>query len=130
MTKVFVYGTLKSNYYGKSIFSKNQFISIGATVPIMNLAHRGFPVATFAEKYPDKPAGKIVGEIYEVDERQLDGLDQYEGYPTFYSRQEITVTDEGDQPHECLIYIGEGAASPDLPFVEPNETGFIIWNRG
>ena len=88
MTRVFVYGTLRAG-------QPNHRLLRGATA---------FGAATTAEPFvmhdlgafPAIVAGgatPIAGEVYEVDADTLRALDRLEGYPGFYDRVEVGLTD-------------------------------------
>lgn len=51
---------------------------------------------------PD-PDAHVWGVVWEVSEEELERLDTYEGHPTFYRREEVTVQTPGG-PETCLTY--------------------------
>ncbi|HEX2032253.1 MAG TPA: gamma-glutamylcyclotransferase family protein [Actinomycetota bacterium] len=55
-----------------------------------------------ANVQPD-PDGHVWGVVWEVTEEDLDRLDTYEGHPTFYRREQVTVQ-MGDEAVECTTY--------------------------
>jgi len=85
--KVFVYGTLKQGYgnHRLMIESKGKFLGKDKIVGYACINTRSFP---YAEK---KDGYKIIGEVYELMSNDLSLLDQLEGYPTHYSRSEVTT---------------------------------------
>ena len=114
MTKVFVYGTLKSGFgnhrlmEGRSTFItkdkiKGKMVSLG-----------GFPGVV-----PDDDRS-VVGEVYEVTDECLKALDRLEGHPSFYKRTPV-VTDNGLEV-DTYIYQGE---TKHRPLVETGD-----WPRG
>ena len=58
---------------------------------------------------------KVRGAIYEVTDACLSKLDRYE---TGYSRFNVTVFDEDNQPHQALTYIKTGQLQESLPSKE------------
>jgi len=48
---------------------------------------------------------KVLGAIYELSDRDLRRLDNYEGYPGNYNRLNVTVFDEDGNPVEAITYI-------------------------
>jgi gamma-glutamylcyclotransferase (GGCT)/AIG2-like uncharacterized protein YtfP len=48
---------------------------------------------------------KVLGAVYEISERDLKRLDEYEGYPTIYDRRKVTVWTETNEPVETITYI-------------------------
>lgn len=89
--KVFVYGTLKRNQPNHYWFSKPncgyaQFASTGKTLtkfPLVVATRYNIPFLL------NKPGcgNNITGEVFEVDARMLENLDDLEGYPDIYDRQ-------------------------------------------
>ncbi len=51
---------------------------------------------------PD-PDGRVWGIVWEVTDDDLEQLDTYEGHPTFYRREHVTV-ETADGPVECTTY--------------------------
>jgi gamma-glutamylcyclotransferase len=58
---------------------------------------------------------KVRGAIYEVGEACLRKLDRRE---TTYSRFNVTVFDEDNQPHQAVTYIKSGQLEESLPSKE------------
>jgi gamma-glutamylcyclotransferase len=58
---------------------------------------------------------KVHGAIYEVTDTCLRQLDKYE---TGYSRLNVTVFDEDNQPHQAVTYIKSGQLEETLPSKE------------
>lgn len=97
---VFVYGTLKNN-------EPNHYWLTDRTNGVSRLVAKG----KTNNKYPMfiatrfnipflvnlKATGNAInGEIYEIDDKMLGKLDELEGHPNFYLRQQITVdADDG-----------------------------------
>lgn len=48
---------------------------------------------------------KVYGVLYKVNQEVLDTLDEFEGYPTVFNRQMITVVDEENDNYDAWVYI-------------------------
>lgn len=84
--KVFVYGTLKEGHGNYEYFlrDKAEYLGDFNTNPIYTMVSLGgFPGVLRNGKT------SIKGEVYEVDKGTFSRLDGLEGYPTFYTREEI-----------------------------------------
>ena len=58
---------------------------------------------TYADIEP--AAGECVnGALYEISERDLENLDRYEGYPDYYTRNEVLVADNAGVFHKAWVY--------------------------
>ena len=51
-----------------------------------------------------KEGASIEGLIWSVTDHDESQLDCYEGYPTFYDKETMTVTDADGTPHEIMVY--------------------------
>lgn len=130
-TTVFVYGTLK----GMDLhhFRSAAFIGHAVTVPEFLLFDGGFPLAVpgedaaqIAVEYDRNVTGclgHIIGEVYEVDAQTVQGLDDYEGYPSFYTRAEypVKMLDVCPDDVTAWIYTGVGAKTgiPHRHLIKP-----------
>lgn len=98
---IFIYGTLMKGQ------SNHQFMIEQDARYIKELELEGFllydieglPMAVIS----DDPLEKIIGELYEIPEANLEAFDQLEGHPWFYERQ--TIDDLVDY-EEAFIYLG------------------------
>lgn len=84
--KVAVYGTLKQGHgnhdhflRGKTIVGNDQIK--GFTMYSLG----GFPACVPS----DDEDSRVIVEVYEVNDQELDALDGLEGYPRLYNRQEV-----------------------------------------
>lgn len=88
--KVFVYGSLLSGLHNHRVIESGELLGEHNTQPKYTmLSLGGFPGIIKGGHT------SIKGEVYEVNERTFKGLDNLEGYPTFYSR-EVIPTPYGD----------------------------------
>jgi len=85
---VFCYGTLKQGHGNHNHFLQNSLYcgshTTGRNHSMVNLG--AYPGVIYGEGNT-----AIKGEVYGVSDRVLDRLDGLEGYPEFYSRQEIVT---------------------------------------
>ena len=51
------------------------------------------------------PQGCVNGALYEISSKDLAALDRYEGYPQYYDRKEVMVTDNAEVYQKALVYI-------------------------
>jgi gamma-glutamylcyclotransferase (GGCT)/AIG2-like uncharacterized protein YtfP len=58
---------------------------------------------------------KVLGAVYEVSDRDLRRLDNYEGYPQNYDRINVTVFTESGEPTQAVTYIKAGRAEENKP---------------
>lgn len=97
--RVFVYGTLRQGFSNHVMLEGQAYIGpaeIGEGFCMVSLTM--FPGIIRCDSDMT-----IQGEVYEVDDRCLQGLDLLEGHPTFYERQEV-FTSQGP----CLTYVLPG----------------------
>lgn len=81
---VFVYGTLRRQHYNHALISKAHYISEWVTPAQYTMISFDFYPAVI-------PMGTspIVGELYKVNDKQLEEIDLLEGVPIFYRRDII-----------------------------------------
>lgn len=121
--KVFVYGTLKKDYWNNRLlagatflgeaFTEKRYTMLGSGVPYILPNENGFPVK---------------GEVFEIDEKQhLPALDRLEGHPTGYTRTTINVRLDADgeiiqaDVYEMLHQMGR------INDVTPPSKGYYEW---
>ena len=51
-----------------------------------------------------KEGASVEGLIWSITDHDESQLDCYEGYPTFYDKETMTVTDTDGTPHEIMVY--------------------------
>lgn len=90
MNKVFVYGTLQSGNSARGLdkfpgaTKINDAITVSANYSLFDLG--AFP-GVLLEGH-----NRIKGEVWSVTDEVFDALDRIEGYPDFYSRQQVDTT--------------------------------------
>ena len=94
--RVFVYGTLLRGERNHHLIAGGHYLGPASTDPCFELLDLG--------SYPAMVAGgttAIRGEVFEVDEAILRSLDDLEGYPGYYQREDVTLADG----RRCLAYL-------------------------
>lgn len=114
MNKLFVYGSLKRNYWNNSILSNGKYHGKAQTLPVFTLLR----YSSFPAVIPDGNTA-IKGEIWEIDDATLSYCDYLEGHPNFYKRIKIT-TDMGEAWMYCM---NPKEVDVDCPIIESGE-----WN--
>ena len=51
-----------------------------------------------------KEGASVEGLIWSITDHDESQLDCYEGYPTFYDKETMTVTDADGTPHKIMVY--------------------------
>jgi len=109
--------------------SKPMFV---ATLPNYKLVFAGWSrqwrggYATIALSRDDK----VIGAIYELSERDLRRLDNYEGCPGKYKRINVTVFDEDGNAVEAVTYIKAGQldeTQPSKEYLAVIQQGYRDW---
>lgn len=86
VTKVFVYGSLMSGFQNHGLLEGARFLCEARTVDPYTM----YSLGTYPAVTPE-PLTTVVGEVYEVDDETLAGLDKLEGHPRFYRRELVYV---------------------------------------
>ena len=103
--KLFVYGTLQSNYGNNVLLRGGNFLGAGLTIKPYVLVNCGFPMAIPFSKdeevYRKLP---VKGEVWEVGSEQLRQCDLLEGHPNWYVRTPVQVLMDNGSIEEANIY--------------------------
>ncbi|MBM9514691.1 gamma-glutamylcyclotransferase family protein [Desulfogranum marinum] len=83
---IFVYGTLKRGYSNHRFLADSKFLGTGKTREKYAMYVSGIPFVIVSE-----PVSQIHGELYEVDDQTLYKLDQLEGHPHWYQREQVEI---------------------------------------
>ena len=73
---------------------------------------------------------KVLGAVYEISERDLKRLDNYEGYPAIYDRRKVTIWTETNEPIEAITYIklDQSRSLPPSPeYLAVIQQGYRDW---
>jgi len=102
--KVFVYGTLKKGHGNHYILDKDPIETIIADLPFYMVSLGAFPALVPTR---NDQQNQIVGEVYDISRQELSRLDHLEGYPNFYDRMPMDMTDYGIGEEVWVYYIPE-----------------------
>ena len=81
--------------------------------------------------YADIGPGECVnGALYEISENDLAELDLYEGYPEYYTRQEVMVSDNSGTYRKALVYIMTEEWGIPNAFARHEELPSTLWENG
>lgn len=101
MELLFVYGTLMRGFWNNDLIKSSKFIGKAKTNEKGWLYINTIPFLNFMED-----GEYISGELYQVDEKTLDMIDDLEGHPVFYKREKTMVTLEyNNMIYEAWIYV-------------------------
>ena len=133
-TLIFVFGTLKRGYRANDKLKDQPFLGSAITIPRYKMFDVGFPMI-----FKNVTGHQVKGEVYLVSPGCLSDMDYYEGYPSFYQREEIDVTlldpvaggpDERKQMMRSLIYYNKDSDYDeymDRNRVQPDSDGSLCW---
>lgn len=113
---VFVYGTLRK---GATRSADRHF---GAEfVKQDRIRAKMYDLGWYPGIILDPHGEHIVGDLFEVDQTQLEALDAYEGCPTLYQRRRI----ETESGMECFVYEYNGSVNKN-EWIGP-QNGVVDW---
>ena len=128
---VFVYGSLKRNYWNNRLLQNETFIAEGTTLfPDFKMYDGGYPVVAWDN--PGNHSGAFVsGELWRVSDQGLQSCDYLEGHPSFYKRQSVPVILENDVTVNAWMYIGTGVLRglDNRDLIEVDEQNTLIWEK-
>ena len=73
-----------------------------------------FRFATHAD-IVELPGAVVCGVLWEITDQCLASLDRLEGYPTYYDRKTVTVTDQEGNKVDAITYYMVGGNPDSLP---------------
>ena len=98
INKVFVYGSLLARLHNAHHLRTSLLLRPGARTKaseyVLVDSCEGYPFAIHASKVPERPKSMLSGEVYEVSQGVLATLDELEGNPTFYCREQVELEGE------------------------------------
>lgn len=109
LVPVFVYGTLKTGQPNHQVLldgahGRAAFQGRACTLEPYPLVIAGEHNIPRLLNLPGR-GHRVAGEVYQVDERMLHFLDEFEGCPDMYQRTRLHVAMEGARaPLECFVY--------------------------
>lgn len=90
---MFVYGTLMSGFSNSRLLRNSLLVDRGTTEEEYTLAVSSIPFLV-----EEDGKNYVSGEVYKVDEKTLNAIDQLEGHPDWYERKVISIiTEQGDK---------------------------------
>lgn len=72
----------------------------------------------------------VQGAIYEVSEKDIEKLDEYEEYPELYTKINISVVDDFGKSYEAFVYVmvNKDIDKPEQPYYQIIVEGYKDWN--
>lgn len=124
MQTLFVYGTLRKGFGNHRVMSEARWVGPGRTTARFDLRVDDLPFVV------PGATSRVRGEVYEIDEAQLERLDAFEGHPQWYRREQIGVElDDGTTLLAWMyIYLGEprGRIIPSGDFGDAGSTAKLL----
>lgn len=130
--RILVYGTLKRGFSANYKLQNEECIGAAHTLDKFGMVGTGFPII-FRNFNPSFEAfeAPVLGELYTLSKDTLAVLDQYEGYPNFYSRApfKVHVIDQEatGEPAEQFAWVYYHVNTRYTPTIEPGNHGFLEW---
>lgn len=85
--RIAVYGTLKKGFHANNLLTNSKYLGTFT----QELPYAMYDLGAFPALTPSEKKYEITFEIYEIDNKTLEELDRYEGYPSLYTRDVIQV---------------------------------------
>lgn len=100
---IFVYGSLKQGFHNHSLMKNIRATFIGNCCTVFPI----YDMISMNDSYPAVINGNfyISGELYEINEKDIEKLDNLEGYPNFYDRILTKVVLENGLIYYPFLYI-------------------------
>ena len=116
MINVFVYGTLKREFYNHTLLENSEFIGEVVT-------KEKYPMVNVEEYFPylinEVGVGhNIKGELFKIDDETFAKLDILEGYPDLYARENIKVISYGIEMSAITYFVKEKIAYDGFELLE------------
>ena len=147
LTRVFVYGTLKTSFRNWSLYLDSnaasfpgsaQFVGPATTASrlVLFVGRHGVPYLIesgrpeiASELGEELARGEFVkGELYDVCEEKLRHLDELEGCsmdPPLYNRREMEVVVAGGAKEKAQVYVKNFAGKSDVELIRSSESGLL-----
>jgi gamma-glutamylcyclotransferase (GGCT)/AIG2-like uncharacterized protein YtfP len=127
MTLVAVYGTLKKGFGNHYLIEGQKFLGIGETPPdYAMLSFGSYPGAIDGDE-------RIQVEVYEVENKALQRMDNLEGHPSFYRRNLTPIIMDNGDIKEAWMYSlchrveYNKVQAPLIPVDDKDDKGRITW---
>lgn len=127
MTKVFVYGTLKSGRHNNYLLQSSRLLGEFITEQPCLLTTVGFP---YLIPKDCATAASVLGEVYEVDDGVMEDLDCLEGVSyNHYKRESMRVVGISDGVEcEVIAYVPcDLESAEDYPLCEKDERNYYVY---
>jgi len=115
---MFVYGTLRSGFSNNRYMNDSRKVGLAKTVDRFTLTSSGIPFVSH------EPLHRVVGEVYEVPNSSVPYIDQLEGHPRWYKREEVLVEitegEKAGQKCKAWLYFNDSSAS-GCPVIESGD---------
>lgn len=109
--QVFVYGSLRNSCTNHYRLEGAIFKGFAKTIDyyyMIGLKSKTFPYVTTDKLNDSLELSQITGELYDVSDTLLEGLDNLEGHPTWYKRTRIPVVNSSENSEKyAFMYILE-----------------------
>jgi len=103
---LFVWGTLKKGQINHYYLENAVFIGKGITKE--KFIRTGFIELYLCNDYYKNKFGRdcvnIEGEIYLINEEELNRIDLLEGFPHLYKRRLVSIISENNKEYKCWMY--------------------------
>lgn len=122
---IMVYGTLMSTHGANYKMQREELVGPCQTLVPFSMYSGGFPII-FPPVSEPRLAAPVLGELYTLSVETLKVLDQYEGYPSFYSRKIVPVRhSEGSAEGNAWVYYQPNFRGH--PNTQPGDHGLLEW---
>ena len=101
---IFVYGTLRKGQGNHRLLERSKFIRNAKTKLRYALYGNGVPFLSRT-----KAVSQITGEVYSIDNATLSRLDELEGHPDMYKREQAEVVLQNGTELNAWIYFHDTA---------------------
>jgi len=127
MTKIFVYGTLKTGYWNYDRILKDRALFVGPAIS----ADRDYTM--YATTIPFLMGGNrtsgdyVTGEVFEVDDETLAWCDALEGHPDSYCREEREFLVSDGRVTAWVYLVPPSRSFADVRWLP--DDGVLTWSR-
>ncbi|MGG5460491.1 gamma-glutamylcyclotransferase family protein [Clostridium sp. B9] len=116
--------------YGSNLSLKQMKIRCPEAIPMVRVRLKNYKLVY--NKYADIipcDGSEVYGAIYELSLKDLENLDEYEGYPNLYKKIDLKVEDNKGICYEAFAYVmvEKGDEKPDENYVEIIKIGYENW---
>lgn len=120
----FVYGSLKTGYWNHRYLTRGGARLLGEFTTRDRYTMRcvGFPLIKPEQGAGSLYAGRVHGELWEVDCRTLAALDALEGEGSMYLRRPVALEGYAEGPQ---VYLW--ARKPEGRVIQPGDDGVLRW---